>query len=107
MVKAGMEPRNITYQALIDHLVTLEAIDTTSSPNKEGALGGNDKHVKSKEENPGKGKTSYKNKNGNPKEEISKECDICKLLSQNQTPTKPTTIQNIKVGILFKKVWLW
>ena len=48
MTNAGMEPRNMTYQALIDHLVTLEDTETTSSPNKEGASGVNAKHVKFK-----------------------------------------------------------
>ena len=35
MDKAGIEPRNITYQALIDHLTTLEATETMSGQNKK------------------------------------------------------------------------
>ena len=79
MAKGGIEARNMTYQALIDHLVTLEATDATSSSNKGGSSGGNSKNTKCKGDKPGKGKPSYTNKNGNPKEGGSKECGICKL----------------------------
>ena len=58
MTKAGMEPRSMTYQALIDHLVTLDTMDTTSSQHKKGASGGSSKGEK--RERPGKGCSPYK-----------------------------------------------
>ena len=105
MFKAGMEPRNMTYQDLINHLVTLDVTDTINSQNKEGASGGNSKSKKGKK--PGKGNPPYKNKSGNLKKGGLNNSIFVSFSSENQTPTKPTTIQNIKVGILFKKVWLW
>ena len=47
MAKIGMEPRVMTFQALIDHLVTLKSIDTTTISFKEtGASGGQFKKTK-------------------------------------------------------------
>ena len=66
MANVTAEPINMTYQALMNHLVTLEATDTTSGQNKEGTSGGISKNKKG--EKPGKDNPPYKNKSGKPKE---------------------------------------
>ena len=53
IVKAGIEPMNITVESLIDRQVTLEATDITHINKESGASGG---HIsKKKEEKPEKG----------------------------------------------------
>ena len=102
MVKAGMDPRNMTYQALIDHLVVLEAKYTTSSPNKEGASGGNANMSRLREITVGKVIHPTRINLENPKKVDLKSAIFVSFLSQNQTPTKHTTLQSVKVGNIIK-----
>ena len=105
MAKAGMEPRTMTFQALVDHLVTLESTDATSSTttSKEtGASGGHNK--KHKTDKPGKGrKFQEKNYDGSPKIKGKKHCDMCKLFKPNSGAYKTHNTTECKSQAYYKK----
>ena len=88
MIKAGIQPRNINFQALIDHLVTLRNSDSTAGTTDEYGSSGrnNDKEeVKSEKYNPThkKGNSKYKLNMGE-----QKKCDMCKISKTNSNVFK-------------------
>ena len=86
MVKAGMEPKNMTFQVLIEHPVTSEATDIMGGTNTKetGASGGQSK--KARKEKPGKSVTfkgTQRNYDSSYKQKGTKYYDICKLFKPN------------------------
>ena len=87
MVKAGMEPRNMTFQVLSRHHVTLNAMDSTATTTKKSEASwdsNNDKGKKSwKRKITHKNNTDKKLKRGK-----QKTCDVCKISKSDSNAYK-------------------
>ena len=106
MAKAGMEFRNITYQALLDLLVILDDTDTSRGQNKERAAG--DTYKNKDGYNPGKVKVITPT---NTDLESLRKLDpwnatLASYLSQNIMPIKPITLESVRVGNT-KKIYVF